>query len=335
MRIIHKSCIILLLFCFGITIFFAQTKTQIIEQQNRIIDSLKDRIDFDRSQNLILNIQKDKALESVNSKFKLLESDYESLQNKISFLTDKASPIMSIEGSEYYIVYSQENLPVVLIGGQHWMLENLSVSTFRNGDTIHFAKTKEQWEEASKNKLAAWCYYGEDSLLHATYGKLYNWYAVNDPRGLAPEGWKIASQKDFSVLNNHVGMEGGKKLKSATYWLPYGCTACRKIDIGEKKCKICKGKLNNSSQPFLGTGNNRSGFNALPGGSRFATGEFDAWSKEEQLGRLGYWWCTDERDDTSANYVELKNTSSAFDIYGAREKGTGMSVRCILLEKNK
>ena len=75
----------------------------------------------------------------------------------------------------------------VIIGKQTWMKKNLDVSAFRNGDPILQAKTGEEWRNAGNSQTPAWCYYNNDPS-NAEFGKLYNWFAVNDPRGLAPVG---------------------------------------------------------------------------------------------------------------------------------------------------
>ena len=96
----------------------------------------------------------------------------------------------------------------IQFGSQNWMAENLSVSTFRNGDLIPQAQSDEEWQEAGFNKQAAWCYYNLsiDSLNIEVkkYGKLYNSYALNDPRGLAPEGWRLPTEGDWGTLENHL-----------------------------------------------------------------------------------------------------------------------------------
>ena len=88
------------------------------------------------------------------------------------------------------------------------MGENLSVSTFRNGDLIPQAQSDEAWQEAGFNKQAAWCYYNlsSDSLNIEVkkYGKYYNSYALNDPRGLAPEGWRLPTERDWATLENQL-----------------------------------------------------------------------------------------------------------------------------------
>lgn len=91
----------------------------------------------------------------------------------------------------------EENVyKTVKIGDQIWMAENLNVEKFRNYETIPEAKTKSEWEEAGENKQPAWCYYDNDPVNGAKYGKLYNWYAVIDPRGLAPSGWHIPNEAE-------------------------------------------------------------------------------------------------------------------------------------------
>ena len=96
----------------------------------------------------------------------------------------------------------------IQFGSQNWMAENLSVSTFRNGDLIPQAQSDEAWQEAGFNKQAAWCYYNLsiDSLNIEVkkYGKLYNSYALNDPRGLAPEGWRLPTEGDWGTLENQL-----------------------------------------------------------------------------------------------------------------------------------
>ena len=76
----------------------------------------------------------------------------------------------------------------VKIGGQEWMAENLNVSKFRNGDIIPHAKSNAEWKAAGEKKQPAWCYYENDPSNGVKYGKLYNWYAVRDPRGVGTTG---------------------------------------------------------------------------------------------------------------------------------------------------
>jgi len=90
----------------------------------------------------------------------------------------------------------------VVIGSQLWMAENLNVSHYRNGDSIPEVTDPEQW---AKLTTGAWCYYNNDPEMGVIYGKLYNWYAVNDPRGLAPNGWHIPNDNERNTMINFLG----------------------------------------------------------------------------------------------------------------------------------
>ncbi len=91
-----------------------------------------------------------------------------------------------------------------------WMPNNLNVNHYRNGDSIPEVSDPKKWE---KLKTGAWCYYDNNPENNTKYGKLYNWYAVNDPRGLAPEGWHIPSNKEFEKLITEVTKDS-ESLKS-------------------------------------------------------------------------------------------------------------------------
>jgi uncharacterized protein (TIGR02145 family) len=183
---------------------------------------------------------------------------------------------------------SQVQKSEVIIGAQVWMAKNLETTTFRNGDPIPHAASNEAWKIAGLNKQPAYCYNGE------TYGKLYNWYAVNDPRGLAPEGWHIPADAEWTQLSDYLGGEGvaGKKMKSTSGW-------------------------NNK-----GNGTNESGFNGLPGGYRSYDGTFS------NLGNYGYWWSASE-DDTDNAYLRILNHGNDTLYRDYTNKGKGFSVRCL------
>jgi uncharacterized protein (TIGR02145 family) len=102
-------------------------------------------------------------------------------------------------------IKNKKQFKTVTIGSQTWMAENLSVSIFRNGEIIPEVKTATAWLAAYKNESPAWCYYKNDPNNGEKYGKLYNWYAVNDPRGLAPEGWHIPTDSEWNKLISACG----------------------------------------------------------------------------------------------------------------------------------
>jgi uncharacterized protein (TIGR02145 family) len=175
--------------------------------------------------------------------------------------------------------------PTVIIGSQTWMTENLNASTFRNGDPIPEAKSKEEWEKAVKEKRPAWCYLNNRSIQDDPkngdkYGKLYNWWAVIDSRGLAPKGWHIPSDDEWTILvNNLDGIdEAGGKLKSL-----------------------------NTNWKIKGEYYNNSGFSALPMGWRDNFGDFHG---HYETGSIGCnWWSSSEDENNVYNFsvIELIN----------------------------
>ena len=103
----------------------------------------------------------------------------------------------------------------VTIGKQTWTSKNLNVSTYRNGDAIPQVQDNTAWENLT---TGAWCYYENKTANGTTYGKLYNWYAVNDARGLAPKGYHIPTVEEWSITIHEpgdftkiTGLPGGRR----------------------------------------------------------------------------------------------------------------------------
>ncbi len=183
-----------------------------------------------------------------------------------------------------------------MIGMYEWSKQNLKVTRFRNGDPIAEAKSEEKWNKAAANGTPAWCYYNNDPANADQYGVLYNWYAVNDPRGLSPEGWEIPTREELLSLMEDLGERGGAKLKSRSGW------------------------------PEVRTTGSTTSFQALPSGVRYIGGLF------HDLGRYAYYWTgTPKRSDLSL-YFSLGHKHDAIDttgIFSYLKKGAGMSVRCV------
>jgi uncharacterized protein (TIGR02145 family) len=93
------------------------------------------------------------------------------------------------------------------------MKENLKTTKYRNGDSIPNVLI-----DRLKVTSGAWSYYDDDSYNNTDYGKLYNWYAATDPRGICPEGWHVPSADEWQILRNFVGETPGLKLKDPNYW---------------------------------------------------------------------------------------------------------------------
>lgn len=185
--------------------------------------------------------------------------------------------------------------PVVSICCQNWMTKNLDVNIYRNGDPIPLVTDGATWGALT---TGAYCYYNNDSATYAAiYGKLYNWYAVRDPRGLAPEGWHIPTEFEWTTLVNCLGgasVAGGpmKEMFTANW------TAS---NIGAT---------------------NISGFTAVPGGYRSSAGVFNV------IGTDGYWWSSSMSSGTGA-YIRNLNYNTAGIAGGGFLYRNGLSVRCV------
>lgn len=179
----------------------------------------------------------------------------------------------------------------VSIGNQVWTTKNLNVSTFRNGDLIQEAKTEEEWRLAGEKGEPAWCYYDNDSANGEKYGKLYNWYAVNDPRGLAPVVYHVPSDSEWKQL-----------IKNLAENIEF-------LDTAEERIKQLMDKAN------------EIGFSAVPSGARSNDGPF-------LLGSSGYWWSSKESsmDPRAAWFQEFDDNNLEAKEGG---KDNGMSLRCI------
>ena len=182
----------------------------------------------------------------------------------------------------------------VKIGTQIWMQRNLDVDHYRNGDSIPEVRDSAIW---SKLRTGAWCYYNNDLANGKIYGKLYNWYAVNDSRGLAPKGWHVPDYEEWTELEDSLGgwkIAGGKlKEKDTLNWL----------------------------KPNTGA-TNESGFTALPGGCRLESGKFFF------IGKHGKWWSSTMKDSITVRYRNLLYDYDDFYNFWA-DKEFGFSVRCV------
>jgi uncharacterized protein (TIGR02145 family) len=191
----------------------------------------------------------------------------------------------------------------VRIGTQEWMTRNLDVDRFQNGVLIPHVESNKEWKKAGENGQPAWCYYANNPENGKKYGKLYNWFAINDPRRLAPEGWHVPSDEEWTILEEFLDKDiAGHKLKSVEGW-----------EAWETK----DGKKQN------GNGDNSSGFNVLPGGCRNNDGSFD------DVSYNAFFWSATEGDNDLACSRTLYSSSSNVGRCSYSFKSVGASVRCL------
>ena len=192
--------------------------------------------------------------------------------------------------------------PTVAIGTQNWTTKNLDVATYSDGTVIPQVTDPTAW---SSLKTGAWCYYNNVPTNNATYGKLYNWYAVagihdTDPntpnKKLAPTGYHVPSNAEWTTLTTYLGGQAvaGGKMKST----------------GTALWKSPNAYATNSS-----------GFTGLPGG--YGGSSFN------RIGLNGYWWSSSEAGTTSAWYRYLDYAYNYTDTVSSYSKADGYSVRCL------
>ena len=210
--------------------------------------------------------------------------------------SDCPSMVTDIDGNVYQ---------TVLIGDQCWMMENLKVTHYRNGDPIPNVTDNTQWYGLT---TGAYCDYNNAPGNVATYGRLYNWYAVVDSRNIAPEGWHVPSDAELKQLEMYLGMSQAEA--DATGW--------RGTDEGGK---LKEAGTTHWLAPNTGA-TNESGFSALPGGYRSTNGTFYS------MGIYATFWSSTEGSSYSAWYRYL-NCDYSQVARGFSSKRYGFSVRCV------
>ena len=182
----------------------------------------------------------------------------------------------------------------VVIGEQEWMVENLNVTVFRDGSEIEYIDYEDDWNDVHKEKSPAFCYYEFKEENEKISGKLYNWYAVSDPRGICPEGWRVPTDADWQQLIEFLGgaESAYDKMKSTSGW-------------------------DNDDN-----GTNESGFNAKPSGIVDIVGQ----SGLKGVGTI--WWASDPVGIKNAA-TRLIYPGYRYIYTDALSRGQGHSVRCI------
>jgi uncharacterized protein (TIGR02145 family) len=201
------------------------------------------------------------------------------------------------------VTYNGFTYPTIVLGnGQEWMAANLRTSKYSNGDTIPNVTDNTQWQNLT---TGAWCYNNNDSQYENPYGKLYNWYTVNDPRNVCPTNWHVPTHAEWSTFINYLdpNADGGKNYNTAG------------------------GKMKSTGTQYWFSPNtdatNESGFSGLPGGNRTSYAPYiidDVYQ--------GWWWSSTEFNAENALLHQLSPDSGTVHVYHGKN-WHGFSVRCI------
>jgi uncharacterized protein (TIGR02145 family) len=183
----------------------------------------------------------------------------------------------------------------VQIGTQVWLSQNLQTTHYNDGSLIPTVTDNSAWSTLTNG---ATCYYNNDAANAATYGMLYNWYAVVDPVGICPPGWHIPSNAEWDVLTNYLGggnVAGGAMKAISALW----------------------GTTNMGAT-------NSSGLACLPAGTRYnVDGAFYS------LGIYGGFWSSTASNENMAYDRLLSASSAGVYLYSYSAKNCGLSIRCV------
>jgi uncharacterized protein (TIGR02145 family) len=203
--------------------------------------------------------------------------------------------LVPLSASLFFSACVRDEPQSVEIGNQVWSAKNLDVVLFANGDSIPEAQSKAEWLLAAELELPAWCYYNENPFDGEKYGKLYNWYAVHDIRGIAPKGWEVPTNQDWKELFDFLGGTdvAGIKMKSKEGWIEEG------------------------------NGTDTDGFTALASGYRDPNADFKA------IGVVCGWWSNEAETASNAWACGLMGGEVYVTSVITVSKGNGNGVRLI------
>ena len=216
------------------------------------------------------------------------------------------APVVHSPAQNYGTLTDQQGnvYRTIVIGTQEWMAENLKTGIYRNGEAIGEVTDNGQWQALASG---AWSYHNNDPQRECPYGRLYNWFAVADPRNLCPSGWHLPSDAEWSTLIGHLD------------------PAHDPTAVGPQST-IAGGALKNGGQLYWQSPNtdatNTSGFSALPGGFRNVNGPFVA------ISGSGWWWSATAPDTDNAYARQL--TASGGNVNRlSTDQNRGYAVRCV------
>jgi uncharacterized protein (TIGR02145 family) len=228
--------------------------------------------------------------------------------------------------------------PTVIIGNQEWMAENLRVTRYNNGDAIPTGLNNTEWGNTTSGAYAIYPHGDIDGLdsdeeVVAAYGKLYNWYSVDDERGLCPEGWSIPIHNEWTQLEQYICNVLGNSNCETQFPYDFTTTGWRGINEGNalKSCRQVNspigGDCATSDHPHWNShgthfGFDEFGFFALPGGYRSSVGY-------DSVGDISIWWSSSEHSPSSRAWGREMYESFGSVRRNTHVKSDGWSVRCI------
>ncbi len=230
------------------------------------------------------------------------------------------------EGLPSILDYDNNTYNTVYIGGQCWIKENLKTTTYSDGTPIPHRQNNSQWTQAGTSKEGAYSVYSYSSVsginseeqMLELYGALYNWYAVDNSKGLCPTGWRVATESDWDQLINYLGAAYGHHNSSSDLeGVGNVLKSCRQVN------SPLGGDCNTNAHPrwdfhSIHRGTNAYNFTALPGGYRIANGTFMIHSTS------GFWWTQSVNGHAKIIFYDFASVTG-FPL----EKEFGLSVRCI------
>ena len=267
----------------------------------------------------------------VNELFDLLDE----VMDELDLLKDLAGvgAVEDIDGNTYRTIE---------IGDQTWMKENLRVTSYNDGTDISADMSNQDWGNTDETSLGAYAIYPHDDVdgldsdaeVVAAYGKLYNWYAVDDDRGLCPDGWRVPSDEDWDQLVDYVTDQGYPNEQDNLNGAGNALKSCRQVDLPlggdcdtSEHPRWDEYPFPSHDEPHYGL--DAFGFSAFPGGIRDASGNF------KDVGSNGYWW-SDTALDSGGNLawgrgmdIEVGNVIRPDSNPTGYHMSNGFSVRCL------
>jgi uncharacterized protein (TIGR02145 family) len=283
-------------------LYASKTDTSVLNLANRF----NSKVNTSDTASMLINYRNELNNKlNTSDTFFMLSNYWTGLNNKVSFSDTAAMLNPYLKKTDNVIVELQNQIlqnptkvtdvdgnsyKTVKIGNQIWMAENLKTSKYQNGNPITTNLDDLNWSTATSGAFAI---YDNNTNFDTSYGKLYNWYAVSDNRGICPLGWHVPSQGEFIILIEYLGganVAGGKlKLTGTTFWLDPNINAT-----------------------------NESGFSAIGGGTRNSGGSYTV------LNQIGFYWSSTE----NVKFAVVNNgAGTGLDLVSF--KTIGYSVRCL------